>query len=125
MHPEHRRDVDGQRAVDIDRYLRNFLIPGEAMQAVDQLLNPADSECWDEHLAAARGSPPDGVRQAALRVLECLVLSVGVGGFHDERVDGAGWWLGVAHDGKPGPPNVPGEDQPLIAGLANTKIDAG
>ena len=123
--PEYGRDVHGERAVDIDRYLGDLAGAVELVQAVHQFLNPAQGKRRNQQLATMRSHAPNCVPQVPFRLTEGLVIPVGVGRFDDEAVDRTRRRLRVSHDRQAAAADVAREHDALIAALGYPEVHSG
>ena len=123
MHAEDGGRVDRERAVDIDRHIGNPPGAMQLVQAVDDLLGPAERERGDQHLAAAGRGAAHRLAQPVFRGRNGLVVAVGVGGFDDEGVDRSRRGLGVTNDRQAGAADVTGEHQTVGAALGDPEIE--
>ena len=110
----HRRHVNRQRAIYINRNVRNIALERKLVQRQHKLLRPTHGKCRNQHHAAALHRLVDDAFHVLRVVFVRRVQPVAVGAFHDQDV-GAVHKLRVTDNWQSRPPDVAAEDQPNVA----------
>ncbi len=78
--------LDSQRAVEINRDIRQFALPLELTEEVEDLLGTFNSKGWDNYLFAILIGITDGREQLGLALSHRLVHTVAIGGLHEQII---------------------------------------
>src|ERR1051325_1842 len=112
MHLEDSRRIDGERAVDVNRYRGNRSLVHQPVQRVNHFLGSTDCKCGNQNPATARCGVTNYLGQLSTGSFHGLMVAVAVRRFHNQRVSSLrrSW---IAHDRQPAASYVTGENESL------------
>src|ERR1044071_8323772 len=84
MHLEDCRRVDRQGTVYIDGDRWDSRFSKQRVQVIDNFLGTSYGKRWYENTPTFRSGIPDNLSQTRFRSIDGFVITVSVGGFHDE-----------------------------------------
>ena len=88
VNPENARRAHGHGRINVDGYLRNFLLIGQTMEIIDEFLGTFHREGRDDDFPVGFRSFPYDLREFFHRVVRGFMKAVAVGAFKNHVVHG-------------------------------------